>query len=132
MCMIDDADMAQVYDSQHLTARKAHTCDECGREIGPGERYNRVRGLWDGHWSVFKTCAHCDALWHWFDVVCGGTLHGGMGADLQDHWGEYGQPNLGRLLVMMNDKWRGRDVEQVRDLAGSNRLYRDVRAARAA
>lgn len=43
-------------------ARVAHTCDECRREIQPGQRYERVRGLWGGTWTTIKTCLPCASL----------------------------------------------------------------------
>lgn len=44
------------------TARKEHTCYECGRAIRPGVRYELVKGCWDGSWSTFKTCLPCRDL----------------------------------------------------------------------
>ena len=43
-------------------ARKVHKCCECHREIKPGETYEHVRGLWDGYWSTYKTCADCKSV----------------------------------------------------------------------
>jgi hypothetical protein len=40
-------------------ARKIHRCHECYRDILPGETYREERGLWDGEWSTWKTCADC-------------------------------------------------------------------------
>jgi len=43
-------------------ARAQHRCDECYRTIVPGERYERVRGVWDGTFSMYKMCPRCIAL----------------------------------------------------------------------
>lgn len=40
-------------------AAKSHQCCECGERIEPGSRYERVCGLWDGEFTVFKTCLRC-------------------------------------------------------------------------
>ena len=42
-----------------MTARKDHKCCECHGPIVPGEKYQLVKGCWDGHWGHFKTCALC-------------------------------------------------------------------------
>lgn len=41
------------------TAKREHRCCECGDTIKPGERYQHVRGLWEGKWDTFKTCSEC-------------------------------------------------------------------------
>lgn len=37
-------------------ARKSHVCDFCGREIKPGEKYQRFVGKYDG--EFFDLCHH--------------------------------------------------------------------------
>ena len=44
---------------EHPVARKEHKCCECLSVISPGERYERVSGVWDGEFGVFKTCMVC-------------------------------------------------------------------------
>jgi hypothetical protein len=39
-----------------------HKCSECGRVIQKGERYKRILGKWDGHFSTFNRCHHCDSV----------------------------------------------------------------------
>ena len=48
-----------VYWAVRPTARKAHRCYECGRQIQPGERYERVRAVVDGEPGVYRTCVYC-------------------------------------------------------------------------
>lgn len=43
-------------------ARRAHICCECGAEIKPGDRYERVVGKWGMQIERFKTCSLCLAL----------------------------------------------------------------------
>lgn len=38
------------------TARKEHTCCECGGTIAKGEVYEYTSGVWEGQGSDFKTC----------------------------------------------------------------------------
>lgn len=43
------------------TAREPHSCEECGRRIGVGERYAKHAGVWEGQfWSGMKGCGHCE------------------------------------------------------------------------
>ena len=47
-------------DSDH-TARKARPCDECGRAIEPGQRYNKWVGTTDGDFSTWFSHVECRA-----------------------------------------------------------------------
>ena len=51
-----------VYSTKGRTARVAHKCCECGEPIHPGEQYEHFTGLYDGHWSTFKTCVPCQRI----------------------------------------------------------------------
>lgn len=57
-----DGESPSVYNRTMPTAQKQHLCCECGGAIQPGEKYERVEGLWDGKFSTFKTCPDCLAL----------------------------------------------------------------------
>lgn len=52
-----------IYDSRLVVARRDHKCCECRQPIKKGEVYERVKGLWDGSWSNFKTCLSCYDVW---------------------------------------------------------------------
>ena len=39
--------------------QKQHICCECGSVIDPGEKYQRIKGVWDGDFATFKTCEIC-------------------------------------------------------------------------
>jgi hypothetical protein len=66
-----------------VRARKSHYCYECSARILKGEEYERVKGLWDGHWDTFSTCSVCVKLRDWvntnlvtmFDCMAYGELH---------------------------------------------------------
>jgi len=51
------------------TARKEHVCCECEGDIKPGDKYEEVRGKWDGEIRVFKTCMPCVIMCD--DIFCG-------------------------------------------------------------
>ena len=42
-----------------VTARKHHTCGECGCDIEPGMQYELYNGIQDGDIFTEKTCLHC-------------------------------------------------------------------------
>lgn len=48
--------------TRHLVARKEHRCEECGRKIAPGEKYDRHAGKWEGDFFTNVACAHCAVL----------------------------------------------------------------------
>lgn len=61
-CVCDyGIDSPAVYDAQRPIARKQHTCSECGCPIEAGERYERVKTLYD-RWDTYRTCYRCLAL----------------------------------------------------------------------
>jgi hypothetical protein len=64
-----DADPAQFYNQRVLRAAKEHECSECSAKIAKGERYERVDAMWDGDWSMFKTCLLCVEIRNHF--ACG-------------------------------------------------------------
>lgn len=57
-----DYDQPSFYVSSKPVARKLHRCEECGSAIAAGEAYESAKGIWDGRFDVFKTCARCVAL----------------------------------------------------------------------
>lgn len=61
MCYCD-YDPADVYRKSNPIARKRHRCWECSGYIEPGEKYEYVFGVWEGHGEVIKTCHRCTAL----------------------------------------------------------------------
>lgn len=114
MCMIDHAEWCEWSSSREHTARKTHRCDECYRDIQPGERYRIGVGGQDGSiWSE-KQCRHCWAASVWLTEVCGGFLWGGVAEDLREHWDvspKYRTLWLGRAVVGQQRRWRRRDGE---------------------
>jgi len=55
-------DCSDVGEETNPTARKIHRCGECYRDILPGEKYERYRGLYDGSWFTAITCIDCKSM----------------------------------------------------------------------
>lgn len=55
----EDGTAAAVFSKSTVKATKNHRCLECGETIPKGSKYERVKGVWDGSWSTFKTCLSC-------------------------------------------------------------------------
>jgi len=63
MCACDyDYDQPAFFRASHHTSSARHRCCECGRAINPGERYLKIVGEWEGEFSAYKRCSHCDAV----------------------------------------------------------------------
>ena len=113
MCMIDGADSSyRVWNRKVVKARKAHKCDECGRDIQPGSFYEFVTGLGDeGHWDTWHTCDHCRVACEWLAENCGGFLHSAVREDIEEHVDEYYEHSrmargLQRIAVGMRRGWK--------------------------
>lgn len=108
MCRVDEYPAEFLVESIRK-ARKEHKCDECGRAIHPGERYESTVGKWDGWVDVIKTCPHCLAAREWLATAClTWTYHDVLG-ELVEHWDEewdLRSMTLGRLIVGMRRRWR--------------------------
>lgn len=81
-----DHEPASVYEAKLVRVRKAHACEECGRNIRPGEQPERARGCWDGHWATYYTCAECLGLRRYVaaHIPCFCWAHGSMIQDARD------------------------------------------------
>ena len=84
-CLIhesDDLNFPTLVTEKIQRARKQYACTECREPIPPGERYEYVKGRWEGEWSTFRTCLGC------FDVrktlLCGGWTYGELWNDLSE------------------------------------------------
>ena len=58
MCYCDDGDTPKLFEERTINARKAHVCYECGSQIDRGEKYVRIKGLWD-EFETYKLCEFC-------------------------------------------------------------------------
>lgn len=113
MCMIDGCDEWTFTHYKTVKARKYHQCDECLRMISPGEKYELFKGLMDrDHWSVYRTCEHCQAARSWLVETCRGWLFRGVLDELAEHWEEdpsYRSIWLGRAILTMRRGHKRRD-----------------------
>lgn len=61
MCDIGHGESPRFFEETFPKARKDHICCECSSVISPGEKYQRVSGLWDD-FATFKTCLFCNDI----------------------------------------------------------------------
>lgn len=107
MCMADSGEAPSHYVFGFRKARKAHRCEECGREIQPGETYRHHFGVMYGNETYSgKTCAHCVVLMEWLQKNCHGFLHSAVLEDAEEHVGEYHRMDLARLVVAARHQWK--------------------------
>ena len=111
MCSVDDCPPWLVYNETRPTARKPHSCGECGRVIVAGEMYLRIQGRVEGTWLAYKVCRHCTAVSRFMRVLCGGHSVGNLLDELREHWYDgYRSIPLARWIAGMNRRWHdGRD-----------------------
>ena len=57
--MYGDCDIPEFFQEKKHTARKEHTCCECGYKILPNEVYYVCSGKWDGEFQTYKQHARC-------------------------------------------------------------------------
>ena len=84
-----DAELPSVMDETYPKANRKHRCCECGSDIKKGDKYQKVKGCWDGEWQTFKTCMDCaDLRHHLTEPTEGGPAFGYLEEAAQ----EYGVP----------------------------------------
>ena len=73
-----DYDYPTVYRASRRVARKQYRCEECSRNIKPGEKYEYVFAVWDGSPGYMKTCGECVSMRQWVknNVPCLCFSHG--------------------------------------------------------
>lgn len=109
-CWCDYEPAEWVSKKMHV-ARKEHRCEECGRPIHPGERYEYTCGKWEGDVSVFKVCPRCLAIRAYVTdhVPCFCWAYGNMRDDAKNTIEEYA-PELPGLWF----GWARREVAATR------------------
>jgi len=109
-----------MYEASLRTARKAHVCYECARNIEKGERYESVAGVWNGEFSVYKTCPHCLSLREFVSkhVPCFCFGHGNIREDAIETARGYGWETPGLLF----GAWRREiAIRRAKNLTGRKR-----------
>lgn len=80
-----DYDPPVFYHAARPLARVSHKCHECERTIQPGERYERVRAMWEDEPVTLKTCVYCLAMRDLVDcrAECFCWAHGNLVVDIK-------------------------------------------------
>jgi hypothetical protein len=102
---------ATVLDDATPTARKQHFCDQCLRAIEPGETYRRQRVITDDGPDVWKTCAHCQAVYGHIWAHDPDARYYDDGVDLHEYLIECDRG--GPLCRAFERKWRGVSVGEI-------------------
>lgn len=79
-----DFDGPEAWRSIYRTARKIHSCIECGEEIKPGQIYRYESGIWDGRADSHKTCKPCYLVREHFS--CDGYIFEMLWEDMQNNF----------------------------------------------
>lgn len=84
-CCCIDADGWDFGIVQIRTARKRYKCLECSEPIEPGQRYEYVRGCWEGAFDTHRTCVLCARIRD--DLFSCGFYYGELFSQLWDCYG---------------------------------------------
>lgn len=84
-CSRDDGELPEFSVEEFHIARKEHKCCECGEIIKPGQKYQKISGLWDGHFSRFKTCMPCYNIRE--NYCSNGYIFGGLAEEIRECFG---------------------------------------------
>lgn len=87
MCSCDDVGPTAYWEN-HPVARIEHKCCECHSPIEKGEKYQYIKGVWDGAFMTYKTCAICEKVREeaYFEggmCICFGDLWETVGSDFE-------------------------------------------------
>jgi hypothetical protein len=122
MCMIDGCEPWDFHTAPvHTKARTTKRCQECRREIHPGEYYYRGAGKADGTVYTIIDCAHCHVAVNWLAENCGGSVNEMVIEDIGEHAEENPEIGFGLMRVWhgARRKWqikRGRHAGQLMPL----------------
>lgn len=84
------------------TARKEHTCGECGETIRKGEKYERYTGIGDGVMFTAKTCMLCTEI---RDCFCCSYYFGEVWLSIRDCMYDFELCALDSLSVGARNKF---------------------------
>lgn len=61
--MCDHGERATLFNQKHdVKIRKVHKCSSCGFVMEVGYKAWRIDMLYDGAWSTYRFCNHCEAV----------------------------------------------------------------------
>ncbi len=120
MCLDVDHDDWVEFDRGVRVARQPHRCEECRRDIDPGERYHYWTGASDGRASTTKMCSHCRATIALGAAVsgCPEAWYDGAVFDVED-----GGPGF-VADILNHDLPRAHRLRMLRTFAASRRWWR--------
>lgn len=99
-CYCDDGEPVDVYAVTQQKARKEYRCYECQKPIAPGEKYERLATLYEGHWETTRTCCRCLDLRQYVEAhaPCFCWAHGTMLDDAIDVIRDHGHVSAGFFI----------------------------------
>ena len=101
-----------VFEQKIVKAKTVHWCYECRDVIEKGTEYEYVKGLWEGTFSVYKTCLDCVSLRaEFFTGYVFTQLWCDFSVYLESCYGEIPEKCISKLLPGA----RGRVCEKIED-----------------
>lgn len=84
VCLGDfDGEAAEVWIAKIVSARKVWKCDECEKEISIGQKYERIKMMYERDWSEWRICLLCREIHIQF--ACGeGRAIGNFWNDMEE------------------------------------------------
>ena len=79
---VDPEFAAKVSQIEMRTAKKIHECQERGKAINPGDKYEYTRCLWENGWDTLKTFETCCEIRGCF--LCG-FYYGGLWEEMHEY-----------------------------------------------
>ena len=80
----NDGEGPTVHQESRPRAAKEYSCTECRKTIRKGEHYELVKGMWDKHWSTYRTCLLCVEIRNHF--ACEGWIYEQLRSDLEENF----------------------------------------------
>ena len=78
-------EMCAFWKTSIKTARKVHRCEECRKEIQPGEKYEALSYLFDGDFYYEKRCLICAEIRDAFLAEGSAYCTGEMWSEIHDY-----------------------------------------------
>lgn len=113
-CVYVDVDgCMELSSTKYPVARKEHKCGECRKVIVPGEKYESVSGMYDGHFDTYKTCLDCVSMRDAF--FCNGYHYTMIWEDFGEHLREMGGSIDADCIAQVSGKARDRICDAVEE-----------------
>jgi hypothetical protein len=78
----DNGEYCDVFNKSEVVARKQWKCTECDKAILRGEKHQVIRMLFEGEWSVERTCLICAEIRAAF--YCDGEIVGNFWSEFYE------------------------------------------------